>query len=152
MSTKIKFTVLILLGVLFSSHSSFGRAKIPVGEIEVLKKVHDFPNTEEFELSPGRYIDLATKHTEFNIAYILPLWITKDSELVGYDEVDDTYYEIPEAELNALLAEQKLDKEKLNQVPFYNKYGGKAIVLVIIAIIIYGMLPSKKRPVQAKEM
>ena len=47
--------------------------KIPFGDREVLNKVADLPDTEEYKTDNGNYIDLGTIHQEFNIAYILPL-------------------------------------------------------------------------------
>lgn len=128
------------------------KAKIPVGEREVLNKVHDLPNTEEFKLENGNFLDLATLHKEFNIAYILPLWITEDSIIVGYDEKTGEFYDIPENELNAILASQKIKKEEINKLPFYTQYGGKLVALIIIALMIYGALPSKKEKIEPKQI
>lgn len=58
--------------------------KIPFGDREVLNKVADLPDTEEYKTDNGNYIDLGTIHQEFNIAYILPLYIEQEPRLVGY--------------------------------------------------------------------
>ena len=60
--------------------------KIPFGDREVLNKVADLPDTEEYKTDNGNYIDLGTIHQEFNIAYILPLYIEQEPRLVGYCE------------------------------------------------------------------
>jgi len=124
------------------------KAKIPIGEREVLNKVYDLPNTDEFKLENGDYLDLATMHKEFNIAYILPLYIMEESKLVGYDEKTDEFYNIPDKEMDELLVSQKLKKDELNKLPFYTRYGGKLVAFLLIAFIIWGAIPSKKKRVE----
>ena len=61
-------------GILFLSCQTVSARglKIPFGDREVLTKVADLPDTEEYQTDDGNYIDLATFHQEFNIAYLLP--------------------------------------------------------------------------------
>jgi len=139
--------VFIALLIAFSSTSVFARLKIPFGEREVLNKVHELPNTDEFKVEHGNFMDLATLHKEFNIAYFLPLYVTEEPKLVGYDEQSDTFYDIPEEEIEAILTSQKLKKEDLNKLPFYTRYGGKIVALLIIGLMIWGVIPSKKEEV-----
>lgn len=127
---------------------AFAKAKIPFGEREALTKIYDLPNTDEYKLDNGNYLDLATLHKEFNIAYILPLYVIEEPKLVGYDEKTDMYYDIPEKELNDILVSQKLDKEKLNKLNFYTRYGGKLVALLLIIFMIWGLIPSKKKRVE----
>lgn len=146
-------TVLVL-----SSYQADAKAKIPFGDREVLTLVADLPDTEEFLIEkgskltnrPDEYLDLATIHEEFNIAWVLPLWINKEPRLVGYNKAKDLYYEIPDAELNQILAENKLDRKKLEKLGFYTRYGGKLVALAIIAFIIWGLIPSKKKAENVK--
>ena len=126
--------------------------KIPFGDREVLNKVADLPDTEEYKTDNGNYIDLGTIPQEFNIAYILPLYIEQEPRLVGYCEKEDTYYELTEEQLSAILKENNLDGEKLNKVGFYSRYGGKIVGLIIIALIIWGFIPSKKKKTEPVEV
>lgn len=128
------------------------KPKIPIGEREALAKVYDLPNTDEFKLKNGDYLDLATLHKEFNIAYILPLFVTEEPRLVGYDEKTEEVYDIPNKELDSILASQKLNKEHLNKLPFYTRYGGKLVALALIAFIIWGVIPSKKKKVEPRNV
>ena len=128
-------------GILFLSCQTVSARglKIPFGDREVLTKVADLP-------------DLATFHQEFNIAYLLPLYIEKEPRLVGYCEKEDTYYELTEEQLATILKENNLDGEKLNKIGFYSRYGGKAVGLLIIALIIWGCIPGKKKEVKPVEV
>ena len=76
--------LLFALGILlfFSCQTVSARGvRIPFGDREVLNKVADLPDTDDYKIDEGNYIDLATLHQEFNIAYILPLYIEKEPRL-----------------------------------------------------------------------
>jgi len=138
---QVLFTATIIL---CCSNTTFAKARIPFGKREVLNKVHDLPNTDAFKLESGNFMDLASFHKEFNIAYFLPLYVTEEPKLVGFDAETETYYEIPSKELEVILATEKLNKEELTHLSFYTRYGGKLVALLIIGFIIWGVIPSKK--------
>jgi hypothetical protein len=144
MLSLIRPAIIAIAITCFSSSATFAKLRIPFGEREVLKKVHDLPNTDEFKLDNGNHLDLATLHKEFNIAYILPLYVINEPKLVGFDEKTDTYYDLTQSQLDEVAAAQKLDLAKLNKLPFYTRYGGKLVALLLIAFIIWGAIPSKK--------
>lgn len=127
-------------------------ARIPFGDREVLTKVADLPDTEDYRTDDGNYIDLATLHREFNIAYLLPLYIEEEPRLVGYCGKEDTYYELTEEQLAAILEENRLDGKELNKLGFYTRYGGKVVGLVLLVLIGRGIAPRKKKNVEATEV
>lgn len=132
-------TVLVVLLVAFGFTTVSAKAKIPFGKKEVITVVAELPDNEMYETSEGskEYLELATLHEEFNIAWILPLWITQEPKLVLYNEKSETYYDVPENEMNEILTENKITKEDVLKVPLYNRYGGKAILIIIIGLIIW---------------
>jgi hypothetical protein len=140
--------IFVTLLIAFSSTAVFAKARIPLGEREVLNKVYDLPDTDEFKLKDGNFMDLATFHKEFNIAYLLPLYITEEPKLVGFDAQTESYYDLPQDQIDAILASQKLNKEALNKLPFYTRYGGKIVGILIIGLLIWGVIPSKKEKVE----
>ncbi|SDF52017.1 hypothetical protein [Chitinophaga filiformis] len=137
-------TIFIALLIAFSSTSVFAGIKIPMGEREVLNKVYDLPDTDEFKSEHGNFIDVATLHKEYNIAYILPLYVIEEPRLVLFDEKADSFYDLPQDKVDAILASQKIDKEKLNKLPFYTRYGGKIVALLIIGLLVWGVIISRK--------
>lgn len=141
---SLKQTLFTAFIILLCSNSVSAKARIPFGKREVLNKVHDLPNTDAFKLESGNFMDLATFHKEINIAYFLPLYIVEEPKLVGFDEATDTFYEIPSNEMDAILASEKLDKSALNHLSFYTRYGGKLVALLIIGLIVWGLISSKK--------
>ncbi|PSL26427.1 hypothetical protein CLV42_111139 [Chitinophaga ginsengisoli] len=151
MTPMIRLTFIALV-ITFSSTAVFAGIRIPFGEREVLDKVYDLPNTDEFKADDGNFIDLATFHKEYNIAYFLPLYVTEEPKLVLFDEKKDAFYDLPQDKIDAILASQKLNKEQLNKLPFYTRYGGKIVALLIIGALIWGLIPSKNEEVEPKEV
>lgn len=151
--SKVKFLFVFSIVVLLSCQDTFARGiKIPMGNREVLVKVADLPDTEEYMTGDSVCIDLGRIHEEYNIAYFLPLSVQKEPRLVGYDEKSDTYYELTEEQLNTILKDNNLDGEKLNQLGFYTRYGGKLVGLLLVGLIIWGVIPSKKKKTKATEV
>lgn len=140
---KTVLTVSLVLATILLGNTVHAKAKIPFGKMEVLTLQADLPDNEEYMLDNGQYLDLATLHEEFNVAWILPLWITKEPKLVGYDQVTDLYYDLSVAEMDAILKENNLKKDDLMSIGFYKRYGGKLILLSIIGLVIYGFVKRK---------
>ncbi len=136
-----------LTGILlfFTAPIVSARVRIAFGDREVITKVADLPDTEEYKTKEGNYIDLAIYHKEFTIASALPLYIEKGPRLVGYCEKEEAYYELTEKQLAAILKANNLDGNKLNRLSFYTRYGGKLIVFAVLALIIRGIRSGKKK-------
>ena len=104
---------LFLLGafLLLASTQVFAKAKIPVGTRQVLEKVYDLPDTEEYQKDDS-HLDIGRLHEEFNIAYFLPLWVTEEPKLVLIDPKEkDTFYELKQEDMDAILKENNLMEE-----------------------------------------
>ena len=136
-----------LLSFLMPS-TAFSRAKIPVGTRDVIEVVHIIPAKDSVEID-GKRLHLARFHKEFNIAYILPLWIEEEPRLVFYDPESESYYDTttPQAKafLESYLKEKGLKETELLNPGFYTRYGGKAVLAIIVALMIWGAIPSKKK-------
>lgn len=131
-----------------NAHPAQARLKIPFGNREVLQTAADLPDTEAYLLPDNKhYLDLGVLHEEFNIAYILPLWVTREPRLVGYDKQSASFYDLTGEQLQELLNENRLEEKKLLRLGFYTRYGGKLVGLLLLSLIIYGLLPSKPKAV-----
>ena len=141
---KIPILLTLLLGL---PMATYAKAKIPVGTREVIKVVYEIPKKDSIEVD-GKLLDLARFHKEFNIAYILPLWVEEEPKLVLYDAKSETYYETDTPKARTFIKEylkaKNLDEADLLQLPFYTRYGGKIVVLLIIGLMIWGAIPSRK--------
>lgn len=117
----MKNSILVLIVVLFAGIQQ-ASAKFTIGKTENIEIVHEFPDTEEYMTNPGRFFDLAILYNTFN-AGGLPLWLTKGPVLVGTENLNIYFYlELDEATANEIVASHKLDKEKLLELSFMDKY------------------------------
>lgn len=123
------------------------KPKIPFGKIDKIEIVADLPDTEKYAVSEGskEYLDLARMHQEYNIAWVIPAWITQEPKLVLAKKDSDEYFELTPEQLAPIVRENKLNKENLLQLGMYTQYGGKLIILLIIGLILYGIF-SKDKP------
>lgn len=135
--------LLLLTCFFFSANFANARLKIPVGKLQEIELAADLPKTDKYKDDANRALDLGRYHEEFNIAWI-PLWITEEPKLVLYNKDSDVFYDLNEQELGTILKANNLKKEDLIELSFYKRYGGKAIVLAIAALLIWGSIGKKE--------
>lgn len=124
--------VFLTLGIIFlCANTLSAKLKIPVGKVDKLEIVAELPDTEDYKDGPF-HLNLARLHQEYIFAW-LPIWITEEPKLVlARDENATSYYELSAEQLNEILIANELDKDKLLPLGFYTRFGGKAIILLII--------------------
>lgn len=136
---------LISLSLIVISMSSLKATPIffSFGGEEIIK-ISDFPDNENFKNIEGKYYDAGIKYKQVTIFFI-PLW--------NYDEewclvLGDGYYiESNKRELDALatLAEITLPEEI--ELPFWDKFGGKILLLSLVFIyILYKRNSREEKP------
>ncbi len=139
--------------MLFVPQIAQARAKIPIGTRDVIDIVYNIPESDSIIID-GKHVNLARMHKEFNIAYILPIWVTEEPQLVLYDAPTETYYEMTtpqsQAFLKEYIKEKKLDESDLLKLGFYTRYGGKAVLVILIGFLIWGQIPSRKKEDKAE--
>nr|WP_315247617.1 hypothetical protein [uncultured Flavobacterium sp.] len=130
------------------------KVRIPFGKIDKIEIVANLPDNEKYTVSEGskEYLDLATLHQEYNIAWVIPAWITQEPKLVLAKKDSDVYYELTDQQLAEIIKDNKLDKESLLQLGLYTRYGGKVILILLIGLIIYGIYPSKDEEEETGEV
>lgn len=133
-SLKFLFVLVALSAASVSVSTVSARGRIPVGEREYATVVAELPDTEDYMTEEGNYIDLATIHTAFTVAYI-PIYVTEEPRLIGYCEKEDVCYELSDEFLAETLAANGLDGEKLNKLTFWHRFGGKILFVVILAAL-----------------
>lgn len=78
----------------------------------------------------------------------MPLNVTQAPKLVGMVEGEaNTYYDLSDEEVNEIVKANNLDKEKLLSLGFYTRFGGKIVAGLLVLLIIYGFVPSRKKTV-----
>lgn len=137
----VKVVLMAAVLMLLLPTVAFSRAKIPVGERDVINVVYKTPTQDSIEID-GKHLDIGCYHREYNIGYILPLYVIKEPVLVYYDKTSKVYYEprTPEekAILQSYIKKKKLNEADLLNLGFYTRYGGKLVGLVLLAIILFG--------------
>jgi hypothetical protein len=146
MTNRTKKVFLITIITLTTPFLVSAKVRIPFGKIDKIEIVANLPDNEKYTISEGskEYLDLATIHQEYNIAWVIPAWITAEPKLVLAKKDSDQYYELTDEELLQIIKENKLNKEDLLQLGLYTRYGGKIILLLLIGLIIYGIYPGKE--------
>lgn len=146
---KIRILLALLVGLFFSINAQ-AKFSISYGEVESVKVVAELPDTEDFTVNKKgqsgvkQFLDVGILYTSFEIIHI-PIWTTKDPVLVLANKNDkDSYYSVDKAEMDKILADNKLDKSELLNPGFFVKFGGKLILIALILLIIIYSFRSKK--------
>ncbi len=109
---------------------------------EKIVKVADFPDTEDYQLQSGEYVDAGYMFKQVQIFWI-PLW-NYGGNYCGYVGKDDTYMEIPKAELDSMAAAAKVTLPESPSLGLWNSMGGKLIVgVLVLAAAAVGIFAAK---------
>ena len=145
--------VLTLLFLLMPSKSD-ARARIPIGTREIVDVVYQTPEKDSI-YQDGVKLDIARYYKLFHIAYILPLYVDQEPKLVFYNKASDMIYEPTTTEqeqfLDEYLKEKGLKKEELTKIGWYQRWGGKAVFILILALGLGSSLRKKKDEIKEPE-
>ena len=145
-----KIIFLAILSFFFISISNNAKAKgipIPVsfGGL-TFDTMLDLPNEEDFTDDSGNYVNIGCAYKQISIAWI-PMWNWDEEYCLTIEGNKDECYIVSKEKIEEYFGEYlaanniKLPNAKPS---FWNRIGGKIIWLAVIALIIYGAIPSKK--------
>lgn len=148
---KFMLIAMVLLTVAALETQARG-IRIPVGEYQKIEKVAELPDSTYYQTEDGKFIDLGYMYTVYEIAFV-PLWEVGEPRLVGFNSEDkDTYYDLDDELVEVIKQDLKVeDLDGYKKMPFWDAWGGKLIGLAVIALIIYGIIPSKKKKNEEEE-
>ncbi|WMX13443.1 MULTISPECIES: hypothetical protein [unclassified Aureispira] len=143
MSKLFSITLLILAFSLLNSQSAEARRGGGFFSFggEAMAKVQDFPDTEQFQMDDGTYVDAGCIYKQVTILFI-PVW-NYDIRWCGYTGEDDSYVMMTKEELDVLAKEADITLPESPSLSFWHSIGGKLLFIVVIGgLIAYGIFSS----------
>ena len=132
-TTNMKGKLLLLTALLFVVYTeSSARARIPYcSECQYIIPVADLPDSAQFYSEEYKaYADVAYVYKQFWIVW-LPIWNFDEHYCLSVKD-QDVYFDVSEEELKSYASTYNLDLPS-NPISLWDKIGGKAIILVLIA-------------------
>ena len=80
--------------------------------------------------------------------YKQELFETREEE--GFEGNGYDWCALAKAFLKEYIKEKKLDESDLLKLGFYTRYGGKAVLVILIGFLIWGQIPSRKKEDKAE--
>ncbi len=130
---KKLITLLALAAIFAFPASKANAAGVPYSTAyENLATVVDLPNdSTSYDEEEDSYFNLSYFYKQVWIAWI-PLWNYDGKYCVTYESDSETYYTISDEQLQWFVDTYELGKLPENPIPFWDKIGGKLLVLGII--------------------
>lgn len=125
-------SVLLALSLYFSSAEARYTPVLFGWGGETIIKVVDFPNTSQFKWRGATFIDAGAIYKTFTVFFV-PLW-NYDVRWVGYIGKSDEYLEFTRAELEELASYSDTKLPQSPSLPFWDSYGGKLVILLVVFI------------------
>lgn len=141
--------VLLIVIIAFCTITTVSaKAKIPVCfPCEEIQLVQELPTDSEIQKLAGQKVNLSYMNTEYG-ALGMSVWNTNGRYVLS-DISNNTYLEINPQEAEILKEKHGFDVATAeHSLSFWKKIGGKLVFLLIIALLIWGCIPSKKKTVK----
>ncbi|MDR6969556.1 hypothetical protein J2X31_003589 [Flavobacterium arsenatis] len=145
MTTKTLLTAIIFIS---SFNIVSAKAKIPVCfPCETINTVQELPTGSEIDELAGQHVNIAYLNNEYGILW-MSFWNTNGRYVLS-NASNTTYFEIDDQASQILKDKHNFDIETAeNPLSFFKKIGGKLILFIVIALLIWGNLPSKNKDVK----
>jgi len=138
---KKLFTVLFVLFALGASQKIEAKGVIVYHDGPTFKTIKELPQDQTIE---GKHVNLGIAFEQFGLFW-LPLWNYGDVKYALVTDNEEEAWEIDEETLAELKSEFNLDIADTPSIPFWHKVGLKPVVILLLILIIWGYIPSKKR-------
>lgn len=99
---------------------------------EKVIKVANFPDTEEWKSSERKHVDVGYRFKQISIFFV-PIW-NYDGSWCGYIGQDDHYLNLNTTEVTSLAAKAGINLPDAPNLPFWDSYGGKLLLLVVLLV------------------
>jgi len=139
-----KIFILALMGFVFYGNAMAKGIPVPYcSKCEYITIVADLPDSTKFYSEEYKeYMDIGYKYNQFWLLW-LPIW-NSDGEYCLTIKDHDVYFDITSAELNEIAKTYNIDLPN-NPIPLWDKIGGKLIIGLLIALVIWGYFGKGKK-------
>jgi hypothetical protein len=137
--------VLLSLIIAFCSVTiASAKLRIPVCfPCETLQTTQELPDDSEIQKLAGQKVNLSYINDEYGILW-LPIW-NANGRYVLSDISNTTYFEIDAEAAKILKEDHNFNIENAEPpLSFWKRIGGKLVLAVVILLLIWGNIPSKK--------
>ncbi|MDR0873464.1 MAG: hypothetical protein LBN27_08385 [Prevotellaceae bacterium] len=145
---KVIFTLTLLGGLFFAASTVSARGVIIYGNGEKIEVTEKLPDSITID---DEHVNLGVIYEQFSIFWV-PMWNYGETKYVFLNDKEDSYMLADEEDLQYLRDELKINVPEEPSIGFWNKIGGKLIWAVVFALIIYGLLPSRKKEEEEVEI
>jgi len=136
---KKKNILLIFISIILSANIVVSKNITAFGKNEKIKKVADLPNTSNYAIESGKYMDLGIKYTVVEFFYI-PVYQLGETDIVGYPNSDDNYIKLSSEEALTIALQNDLYLENFISIPFWYAWGGKIVLFSALLLLVYFFL------------
>jgi hypothetical protein len=142
MTTKI---LLLAIVSIFVTTTISAKAKIPVCfPCETIETTKDLTKDEELKQMAGNEVNLAYLNNEYGLLWT-SVWNTSGRYVLS-NSSNNMYWEIDETVASYLKEKHNFDvKTAENPLSFWKKIGGKLVFILLIGLLIWGNIGSKKK-------
>jgi hypothetical protein len=133
----------VLAGLMLASNAASAKGGIPIvySNGPTFETMHQLPDSVTVD---AKHVNFGVAYEQFAIFWI-PIWNYGTTEYILVTDSGDEAYTLDEDDLEYISETYGIDTTAPPAISFWNKTGGKAIWGAVIALIVWGVLPSKKK-------
>ncbi len=136
----------------FGLNKSYARGMVIWGEAEKIRKIAEIPDNAYYiteEGDTGYYVSEDGTNFDFGVIYNtihvfwIPMWVKTEPKVCGYID-GDNYVELTDEDVKLISSELKIDLTGKVKASLWDRFGGKAIVIVLVVFGVYFYFKEKK--------
>lgn len=140
---KTQSSLVFLISAILLLFATSANAFFYTWDGEKTIKIMDLPDTPEFQDADGDYYDIGAVYKQLTVL-LVPLW-NYDIRWCGAVEGGSSYIDLDQQYLSELAKSANLTLPNNIQLPFWDSYGGKVVVGLLLALfILYSYYKSNK--------
>lgn len=107
-----------------------------------LETTHELPS--DALLDDDTHINIGIMYNQFGLFW-MPIWNYSEPQYVLVSDDEKTYWDYDEDEIKKFAKEFNIELPEKPEPSLWNKIGLKPVILILVILIIWGNLPSRKK-------